>query len=133
MPNPKVGTVTPDVAERGAGTPRPARSATAPTRPASSTARIGKAAFAPDQLQENLHALHGRLSKVKPATSKGVYLEEGHGVHHHGAGRQAVDQATPSFDSSRSVPGTAPPGRSTELWSRPELPTSVKDRGRHQA
>jgi hypothetical protein len=37
MPNPKVGTVTPDVARRCA-TPRPARCSSASTRPASSTA-----------------------------------------------------------------------------------------------
>ena len=37
MPNPKVGTVTMDVSKRGARSPRPARSSTAPTATRSCT------------------------------------------------------------------------------------------------
>ena len=36
---------------------------------------IGKAAFEPTQLRENLQALLADLNKAKPATSKGIYLK----------------------------------------------------------
>ena len=45
MPNPKVGTVSPDAGWRRARTPRLARCVTAPTRPASSTARSARRRF----------------------------------------------------------------------------------------
>ena len=50
MPNPKVGTVTPDVATGRQATPRPARCSSASTRPASSTRTIGRRSFDSDKL-----------------------------------------------------------------------------------
>ena len=47
MPNPKVGTVTPDVATAVQATPRPARCSSASTRPASCTARSAVARSTP--------------------------------------------------------------------------------------
>ena len=76
MPNPKVGTVTPDVATGGARTPRPARCSSASTRPASSTRTIGRRSFESDKLRGNLRALIDALNKAKPATSKGIYLRK---------------------------------------------------------
>ncbi|MEZ5671764.1 MAG: hypothetical protein R3E08_05040 [Thiotrichaceae bacterium] len=35
---------------------------------------LGKVSFEPEQLRENLQALLADLVKVKPSTSKGVYL-----------------------------------------------------------
>jgi large subunit ribosomal protein L1 len=39
-------------------------------------AQIGRASFEPNALKENLLALVADLQKVKPATSKGVYLRK---------------------------------------------------------
>jgi large subunit ribosomal protein L1 len=75
MPNPKVGTVTPNVAEA-------VKNAKAgQVRYRSDKAgvvhcTIGKADFEPAKLKENLHALLADLQKAKPAASKGIYLRK---------------------------------------------------------
>jgi large subunit ribosomal protein L1 len=74
MPNPKVGTVSPDVA----GAVKNAKSGQVRYRVDKAGivhASIGKAAFEPTQLRENLQALLSDLQRAKPATSKGVYLK----------------------------------------------------------
>jgi large subunit ribosomal protein L1 len=74
MPNPKVGTVTPDVA----GAVRNAKAGQVRFRTDKGGVihcTIGKASFAPDKLKDNLHALLNDLQKAKPAASKGVYLK----------------------------------------------------------
>ncbi len=74
MPNPKVGTVTPDVA----GAVKNAKSGQVRYRTDKAGivhAQIGRANFEPHALKENLMALLADLQKVKPATSKGVYLQ----------------------------------------------------------
>ncbi|MGA7980217.1 MAG: 50S ribosomal protein L1 [Chromatiaceae bacterium] len=74
MPNPKVGTVTPDVAQA-------VRNAKAgQVRYRTDKAGIihcplGKASFETPALRENLEALLGNLMKAKPSTSKGVYMK----------------------------------------------------------
>jgi large subunit ribosomal protein L1 len=74
MPNPKVGTVTPNVAEA-------VKNAKAgQVRYRSDKAgvvhcTIGKADFEAGKLKENLHALLQDLQKHKPAASKGIYLK----------------------------------------------------------
>jgi len=73
MPNPKVGTVTPDVA----GAIRNAKAGQVRYRTDKAGiihCTIGKVDFAPNQLQENLQALLHDLQKIKPATSKGIYI-----------------------------------------------------------
>jgi large subunit ribosomal protein L1 len=74
MPNPKVGTVTPDVA-------------TAVTNAKSGQARfrtdkagiihasIGKIGFEPAALKQNLEALLNELKKLKPSSAKGIYMK----------------------------------------------------------
>jgi len=75
MPNPKVGTVTPNVAEA-------VKNAKAgQVRYRSDKAgvvhcTIGKADFEPTQLKENLTALLQDLQKAKPSASKGIYLKK---------------------------------------------------------
>jgi large subunit ribosomal protein L1 len=75
MPNPKVGTVAPDVAEA-------VRNAKAgQVRYRTDKAGIihcplGKVSFEPVALRENLQALLRNLMKVKPSTSKGVYMRK---------------------------------------------------------
>ena len=75
MPNPKVGTVTPDVVSA-------VKNAKAgQVRYRSDKAgvihcTIGKADFEVAKLKENLGALLQDLQKVKPAASKGIYLKK---------------------------------------------------------
>lgn len=75
MPNPKVGTVTPDVA----GAVKNAKSGQVRYRTDKKGiihCTIGKATFESDDLKENLEALLLDLKKLKPATSKGVYFKK---------------------------------------------------------
>jgi large subunit ribosomal protein L1 len=75
MPNPKVGTVTPDVA----GAVKNAKSGQVRYRNDKNGiihTTIGKADFEPAQLQENLAALPEALKKAKPANAKGQYLKK---------------------------------------------------------
>ena len=75
MPNPKVGTVTPDVA----GAVRNARAGQVQFRADKSgivQCTIGRASFQPDQLKTNLLALIDALNKAKPQGTKGIYLKK---------------------------------------------------------
>ena len=86
MPNPKVGTVTPDVATAV----KNAKSGQVRYRVDKAGivhCTIGKAGFEPLALRENLQALMADLQRAKPASSKGIYLQARHAVLDHGAGR----------------------------------------------
>ena len=75
MPNPKVGTVTPDVATAV----KNAKAGQVQYRTDKSGiihATIGRASFTEDQLKANLAALIDALNKAKPASSKGIYLRK---------------------------------------------------------
>ena len=75
MPNPKVGTVTPDVA----GAVHNAKAGQVQYRTDRAGiihCTIGKVVFEADALKQNLDALLGDLNKAKPGTSKGVYMEK---------------------------------------------------------
>lgn len=75
MPNPKVGTVTPDVAQAV----KNAKAGQVQYRTDKGGivhATIGRKSFADADLKRNLLALLDALSKAKPATSKGVYLRK---------------------------------------------------------
>jgi len=75
MPNPKVGTVTPDVAQAV----RNAKAGQVQFRVDKAGivhATIGRRSFESDKLVGNLRALIEALNKAKPATSKGVYLRK---------------------------------------------------------
>ncbi|ARP84241.1 50S ribosomal protein L1 [Bordetella genomosp. 8] len=75
MPNPKVGTVTPDVvtavknAKAGQVQYRTDKAGIV-------HATIGRASFGVEQLQTNLAALVDALNKARPAAAKGVYLRK---------------------------------------------------------
>ena len=74
MPNPKVGTVSQDVA----GAVRNAKSGQVRYRAdkgGTVHAAIGNVSFEVDALKQNLVALIRDLNKAKPATAKGVYLQ----------------------------------------------------------
>ena len=75
MPNPKVGTVTPDVAKAV----RDAKAGQVQFRVDKAGivhATIGRRSFESDKLTGNLRALIDALNKAKPASSKGVYLRK---------------------------------------------------------
>lgn len=75
MPNPKVGTVTPDVA----GAVRNAKAGQVQYRTDKAgivQCTIGRASFPVDALKENLLALVDALNKAKPTASKGIYLKK---------------------------------------------------------
>ncbi|MFN4327336.1 MAG: 50S ribosomal protein L1 [Limnobacter sp.] len=75
MPNPKVGTVTPDVATAV----KNAKAGQVQFRTDKAGiihCTIGRASFNVDQLKTNLAALVDALNKSKPASSKGVYLKK---------------------------------------------------------
>ena len=75
MPNPKVGTVTPDVATAV----KNAKAGQAQFRIDKAGiihGTIGRRSFEVDKLQENLKALVDTLIKAKPASSKGIYLRK---------------------------------------------------------
>ncbi len=75
MPNPKVGTVTPDVATAV----KNAKAGQVQFRVDKAGivhGTIGRRSFDADKLQGNLVALLDALTKAKPATSKGVYLRK---------------------------------------------------------
>jgi len=75
MPNPKVGTVTPDVVT--AVTNAKAGQVQYRTDKAGIIhATIGRASFEPAALRANLSALIEALNRAKPASSKGVYLRK---------------------------------------------------------
>ena len=87
MPNPKVGTVTPDVVTAV----KNARAGQVQYRTDKGgivQCTIGRASFAPEQLKTNLLALIEALNKAKPQGTKGIYLKKvsvsstmGAGVH----------------------------------------------------
>ncbi|EGV31842.1 ribosomal protein L1 [Thiorhodococcus drewsii AZ1] len=74
MPNPKVGTVSPDVAEAV----RNAKAGQVRYRTDKGGiihCPLGKVDFEPEKLRENLEALLGSLMKAKPTSAKGVYMQ----------------------------------------------------------
>ena len=75
MPNPKVGTVTPNVVEAvkntkaGQATYRVDKAGIIHTT-------IGQVGFSAEQIEQNASALIADLKKAKPATSKGIYIKK---------------------------------------------------------
>jgi large subunit ribosomal protein L1 len=75
MPNPKVGTVSPDVA----GAVRNAKAGQVryrTDRAGTIHCSIGKVDFESEALKQNLQALVADLNKAKPASAKGVYMQK---------------------------------------------------------
>ena len=75
MPNPKVGTVTQDVA----GAVRNAKAGQVQYRTDKAgivQCSIGRASFTVEALEENMKALIEAVNKSRPATAKGVYLRK---------------------------------------------------------
>ncbi len=75
MPNPKVGTVTPNVA-KAVENAKAGQVQFRIDKAGIVHCSIGKASFEPAALKENLAALLAALSKAKPATAKGIFIKK---------------------------------------------------------
>lgn len=75
MPNPKLGTVTPNVAEAV----KAAKAGAIEFRVEKAgivQAGVGKASFSEQAITENIKAFVAAVAKAKPASSKGVYIQK---------------------------------------------------------
>lgn len=75
MPNPKTGTVTPDVA-KAVQESKGGKIAFRVDKASNLHALIGKASFTAEQLAENYGALLDEVLRLKPASAKGIYLKK---------------------------------------------------------
>jgi large subunit ribosomal protein L1 len=73
MPNPKMGTVTTDVA-KAVRELKAGRVEFRVEKAGVVHARVGKASFGGDKLHENVKAFLDVIVKLKPATAKGTYV-----------------------------------------------------------
>ncbi len=74
MPNPKLGTVTPDV-KKAVGDAKSGQVAFRVEKAGIVHAGIGKASFDADKLAENINALMSAIQKAKPSGVKGTYIK----------------------------------------------------------
>lgn len=74
MPNPKTGTVTPDVVT-AVGNAKAGQVQFRTDKAGIIHGSVGQVGFQPAQVRENLEALVNDLKKAKPASAKGVYLQ----------------------------------------------------------
>jgi len=75
MPNPKVGTVSPNVAQAVTNA-KGGQVAYRADKNGIVHCGVGKASFTPEQLQKNIEALCADLKKARPTTAKGVYFKK---------------------------------------------------------
>ena len=75
MPNPKVGTVTPNVA-KAVENAKAGQAQFRTDKAGIVHCAIGKASFEAEALKENLLSLVAALNKIKPAASKGAFLKK---------------------------------------------------------
>jgi large subunit ribosomal protein L1 len=73
MPNPKTGTVTPDVA-KAVSDSKGGKIEYRTEKTGIVHAPIGRASFAPDKLEANLAAVMDALVRARPASAKGIYI-----------------------------------------------------------
>ena len=74
MPNPKVGTVTPNI-KQAVQEAKAGKIQYRVEKAGIIHARIGKASFEASQIADNAQALLSQLVRQKPATAKGTYLK----------------------------------------------------------
>ena len=75
MPNPKTGTVTPDVTT-AVNNAKAGQVQFRTDKAGIVHGSLGKVGFEPAHVKENLEALLNDLKKAKPASAKGVYLKK---------------------------------------------------------
>ncbi len=74
MPNPKTGTVTPDVAG-AVQEVKKGKIAFRVDKFGIVHSSVGRVSFTPEQLAENAHELVATLVKMKPSSAKGIYMK----------------------------------------------------------
>ncbi len=74
MPNPKVGTVTMDIA-KAVREAKAGRIEYRVDKAGIVHAPVGKRSFSAEQLTENVHSLMSELTRVRPSSVKGVYVK----------------------------------------------------------
>jgi large subunit ribosomal protein L1 len=74
MPNPKVGTVTMDIA-KAVSEAKAGRIEYRVDKAGIVHAPVGKRSFGPEKLGENIRALYRELQRVKPSAVKGIYVK----------------------------------------------------------
>ena len=74
MPNPKTGTVTPDIAS-AVSEVKKGKIAFRVDKTGIIHAGVGRVSFTPEQLADNANELLNTLIKMKPSTAKGVYMK----------------------------------------------------------
>jgi large subunit ribosomal protein L1 len=75
MPNPKTGTVTPDVA-KAVREFKGGKVEYRTDRYGNVQVTVGKASFTPEQLSENFFAVIDEIQRAKPASAKGRYIQK---------------------------------------------------------
>ncbi len=95
MPNPKVGTVTPNVTE-AVKNAKGGQVRYRTDKKGIIHCRIGEIGFKGEDIKENLETLLGDLKKAKPASSKGTYIQKITLSTTMGPGLQ-IDQSSVSF------------------------------------
>ena len=75
MPNPKTGTVTPDVA-KAVSEFKGGKVEYRTDRYGNVQVTVGKASFTPEALAENLYAVIDEIQRAKPASAKGRYIQK---------------------------------------------------------
>ncbi len=75
MPNPKTGTVTPDV-ETAVKNAKAGQVQFRTDKAGIIHGSVGQVGFAVEQIRENIEALMTDLKKAKPASAKGIYLKK---------------------------------------------------------
>jgi large subunit ribosomal protein L1 len=105
MPNPKTGTVTPDIG-KAVSEFKAGKVEYRTDRYGNVHVPIGKASFTPQQLLENYHAVLDEILRAKPAASKGKYVKSSVVSSTMGPGIK-VDPAFAHLEDSQSQPAAA--------------------------
>ncbi len=74
MPNPKTGTVTPNIAAAVEDV-KGGKIAFRVDKTGIIHSSIGRVGFSPDQLRDNAHELLSTISRIKPSSAKGIYFK----------------------------------------------------------
>jgi large subunit ribosomal protein L1 len=105
MPNPKTGTVTPDIG-KAVSEFKAGKVEYRTDRYGNVHVPIGKASFSPEQLLENYHAVLDEIIRAKPAAAKGKYVKSSVVSSTMGPGVR-VDPAFAHLEDSQGVPAKA--------------------------